>query len=190
MVQHVFVYILNFWNWLKDNDAPNWFVIAFSLVVWPIALRWWFNRKHQNIPHFEVLPAQGHTEISGQRYDAVNLTFTNRTGRVVYLARARLRDNPSHFPVPPAAVRDLSGGWRELKFAIQQNERLLFIDHERVLQSNESALTNIAVSHPMDANFFSYRPGRLRRIFRRPKYFMIEYAAMVGEKKYSVATVF
>lgn len=108
------------WQWLKDHDAPNWIVIAISLVVWPlllsVVLYWWNHRKIQEIPHFEVSPTSGQkTAIGGQPYDAVGFTFTNHTGSVVYVSRVRLRENQTHFPIPPAAVRSISGG-RELKF--------------------------------------------------------------------------
>lgn len=87
-----------------------------------------------------------------------------------------------------AAVKDLSGGWREIKFQGLNSNSL--IDQERVLHTNLSAQTSIAVENPMDNEFYSYQPGWLRKFLRRPKYFVIEFTAMVGERKYSVATVY
>jgi hypothetical protein len=108
----------NWWQWLKDHDAPNWFAIRFSLVLWPMVLSilayYWSRRKVRGIPHFDVQPTQGQTAIGGQPYNAVNLTFTNLTGSIVYIRLARLREQRSNFPIPPAAVRSISGGWREL----------------------------------------------------------------------------
>lgn len=101
-----------------------------------------------------------------------------------------MRECPGRFPVPLTA-RDISGGWRPLHFAVEERKGgVAFSDHERVLQVNASAITNIAVSQQMDAAFYSYQPGWFRRHLRRPKYFLLQYNAMVGEKKYSVATVF
>jgi hypothetical protein len=45
----------DFWQWLKDNDAPNWFVIVFSLIVWPIILYWISNRTEHS--QFRGLPS-------------------------------------------------------------------------------------------------------------------------------------
>jgi len=48
----------------------------------------------------------------------------------------------------------------------------------------------IAVSRAMGSDFDSHLPGQLRKFFRQSKYFTIEYVAMVGDRKYSVATVY
>jgi hypothetical protein len=78
-----------FWQWLKDHDAPNWFVIAFTLIVWPsvlwIVLYYWSRHKTGHIPNLEVSPTPQKTQINGQPYDAVGFTFANHTGSVVYL---------------------------------------------------------------------------------------------------------
>jgi hypothetical protein len=179
------------WQFGKDNDASNWFVIMFSLVVWPSALSvivyYWSKRKIQEIPHFEISPISGQkTNIGGHTYDAVGFIFTNRTGSIVYVREVSLRENATNFPIPPAAVRSISGG-REIKF---QNQHGQLVDDERILNTNDRALTSIAVSRPMGSEFDTHQPGLLRRIFRRPKYFILEYTAMVGEKKYSIATVY
>ncbi len=179
--------MFQFWNWLKVNDAPNWAVLAFSLIAWPAVLYWWSNRKRQSVPHFEVLPQPGQTIIGQQSFGAVDLIFTNRTGQVVYLSRARLRECQRRFPIPTTALRDISGGWRELKFAWRTPP--LLNDHECILQTTDRVMTNIAVSRQMDNAFYSYRPGWFRRVFRRPKYFVLQYTAVVGEKKYSIETV-
>jgi hypothetical protein len=175
------------WQWLKDHDAPNWFAIGFSLVIWPLVLYYWSRRTIQEIPHFEVYPIPGQqTNIGGHTYDAVGFTFTNRTSCVVYVRQVRLRENQKNFPIPSAAVRSLSG-WREIKFQ-DQNGHL--IDDERVLNTTGRALSSIAVSKPFGNEILSHRPGWLRSLFRRPKYFTLEYTAMVAERKYSVRTVY
>jgi hypothetical protein len=179
-----------FWQFGKDEDASNWFVLTFSLVLWPILISsflLWYNRKVQSIRGLEVLPTQAQTKINGQAFDAVGLTFKNQTGSVVYLYRARLRENPKNFPIPLIAVKDISGGWRSLKF--QAPNSIEFIDDERVLHTNKSASTLMAVSKCMDSTFYDYQPGWFRRWLRKPKYFRLEYTAMIGEKKYSVAMV-
>lgn len=195
----VAVEVADFTQFGKDHDASNWFAITFSLVVWPSVLSaivyYWSRRKIQEIPHLVVSPIPGQsTNIGIQGYHAVGFTFVNDTGSVVYVRRVRLRERPKNFPIPPAAARDLSSGWHELKFATQG---ALLKDRERVLQTGDTAYTSIAVSHAMDNEFYSYRPGWFRRLFRNlfrlfhcPKYFVIEYTAMVGDRKYYVATVY
>jgi hypothetical protein len=48
----------------------------------------------------------------------------------------------------------------------------------------------MAVTQTMPNAFYVYQPGWLRRTFRYPKYFLMEYVVMAGEKKYSVAFVY
>jgi hypothetical protein len=165
--------LAQFWQWLRDNDAPNWAVLVFSLTVWPAILYWWNTRKGQSVPHFEVLPRGGQTAIGNQQFPSVELIFTNRTGQVVYLSRARLRGYQRRFPIPLAAARDISGGWCELKFVWSKPPFL--VDHECILQTNESVMTNIATEKQMDNTFYSYRPGWFRRYLTSPKYFLLQY---------------
>jgi hypothetical protein len=178
----------SFFNWLKVHDLPNWFTFLFSLFGWPLLVYWWNTHKVQGIPHLEVLPQKADITINGQAFPAVHLVFTNRTGRVVYLSRTRLRERQKNFPIPVAAGRDISGGWRELKFA--KNNTGSFIHDECILQTGDRLTTTVPVSRPMDQAFYSYRPSWLSRCLRWQKYFRLQYTAMVGEKKYSVQTVY
>jgi hypothetical protein len=176
------------WDYQKAHDASNWFVIMFSLILWPAALYWWNNRKTQSVPGFLVTFTAIQVAIGQELFEAVMLSFINRTGSVVYLSRARLTEVQKNFPVPVAASRDMARGWRELVFAIPPN--LHHDSHECILQTDGRAVASIAVKEPMDETFYSYRPTLLRRCFGRPKYFLLEYVAVVGEKKFSVATIY
>src|SRR5438874_12545176 len=95
----MFAFLGDGWQWLKDHDAPNWFAILFSLVVWPLVIYWWNTRKTQSIPHLEVRPEfPSQVNIPLRQSHAVELTFTNATHSVVYLHHARLRENQKNFP--------------------------------------------------------------------------------------------
>jgi hypothetical protein len=96
------------------------------------------------------------------------------------------------FPVPVAASRDIARGWRELVLAFPADE-VEFNQYECILQTNVRngrAAASIAVTQPPTEAFYSYRPGRFRRWFGVPKYFRLEYIVVVGEKKFSVATIY
>jgi hypothetical protein len=176
------------WQWLKDNDAPNWFVIVLSLILWPIFLYWISNRKRHSIPHLEVFPQMIQAGIGLQQGDGVELEFANLTGSIVYLRRVRLRENRRNFRVPNVAVRDISSGWRDL--SLRYKSENVYQHHECILQTNERAMCFIAVEQQLDASFHNHRPGWIRRLFGCPKYYRLEYTAMVGEKKYSVSTIY
>jgi hypothetical protein len=178
----------NVWDYLKLHDASNWFVIVFSLLVWPAALYWWSNRRTQSIPNLLVTFTPMNLNIGPQQGDAVLLSFINRTGSIVYLTGAGLTEVRKRFLVPVAASRDMASGRRELVFAIPPDPA--FTLHECTLQTGERATAAIAINNPMDEAFYSYRPALLRRCLSLPKYFLLEYVAVVGEKKFSVATVY
>src|ERR1700722_19529256 len=105
---------------MKENDAPNWFGIGFSLIVWPIFLvlltHILSKRKMRRIPNLRVDIRPGQTTINGQRFDEVHFSFVNNTGLVIYLTEAYLRVRSNTFPIPAQAVRDISGRGHELKF--------------------------------------------------------------------------
>lgn len=183
---------MNVIEFLNSHDPPNWFTLAFSLVIWPIALYLWHNRRIQGVPHLEIIPRQGQTAIvadgQAENFTSAELIFTNRTGRVVYLSRARFRPNRRRINIPQVAARDLTDGWYELKFVNNQTQML--DRHECILQTNAVTMANIAITKPLDMDFFVHKSSWLRRRFQAPKYFMLEYAAMVGDDKYAVRLVY
>jgi len=192
----MFQYLWEFWQYLKDNDAPNWFVIFFSLIFWPgcsfLLTYWWAHRKRQSFPKFLVTLNPFLMTIGAAPYDAVLLTYINQTGSIVYLSHARLREVQKNFPVAQIASRDAQG-WREQTFALPTNPAGSFDHYECILQTdvlNGRVCSAIAVKHPMDGAFYSYRPTMLRKWFGFPKYFLLEYTIVVGEKKVSIATVY
>lgn len=162
--------------------------MLFSLVVWPIVLYLFATRKRQSIPHFEVRLAPHQSTIGGAPQQAVELTFVNLTGSVTYLRGVRLRENRKHFPIPTAAVREISDGWREL--SLRASTEPLYQHRESTLQTNQKVMASIAVAQQMDNNFYTYRSGWLRRCFRCPKYYQLEYSVMVGTITYSVPTIY
>jgi hypothetical protein len=184
------------WQYSKAHDASNWFVILVSLLIWPtilsVVVYWRANRKRQSAPHFLVTFTPYQIQIGTAPHDAVALTFINQTGSIVYLSRARLTEVKKRFPIPVAASRDMARGWRELVFALPSNPTN-FDHYECILQTdavNGRAIAAIAVKQEMDEDFYSYHPAMLRRCFRCPKYFLLEYVVVIGEKKFSVATVY
>jgi hypothetical protein len=179
-----------FWTWGKENDVSNWFVLVFSLIAWPITLHWYFNRSRQGVPHLNVsLRPGGQTTVEGKQFPSLDITFTNQTGQVVYLSRARLRGRRRlQIPLTPT-----TSGWYDLKFAWSKtpsNQGIVPLqDFECILQTGETALTNIAARRS-DDTFLSYRPWWFRRWLWWPKYFRMQYTAMVGEKQYKADTVY
>ncbi len=180
-------WIIDLWNWSKENDLPNWIVFAFTAVVWPLALLAWNRHKVHNVANLEVRVLPGRINIGETPHDAVTFDFTNHTGSVVYIAGGRIKKCTAQFSIPVDASRDIAEGSYHLSF---MDEYGGFVHRELTLQTNQSRQTAIAVNMPMPKDFYSYRAPWYRRLFHAPKYFILEYTAVVGATRFSVATVY
>jgi len=175
------------WSWAKANDLPNWFAVAFTAVVWPIALFLWQRRTVNNIPSLEVRFTEGRITIHGKPFDAIDIELINNTNSVVYLSGARIRKCSPAFQVPVDADRDIAENSYQACFMDQNGH---FVTRQTTLQTTERAKTCIAVLPKPDPTFFTYSAPWYRRLVRRPKYFILEYTAMVGTKRYAVSTLY
>jgi hypothetical protein len=106
-------------------------------------------------------------------------------GAVVYLSSARVIPNRG-FYVPIDASRDSGSGAYHVAFL---DPRGLFTIREITLQTNERTRGAVAIAF-QPVEFYTHRALWYRRLFRRPKYFVLEYTAMVGSKRYSIAMVY
>jgi len=178
---------IDLWNWAKANDLPNWIVVAFTAVVWPLALLAWNRRKVNNVANLEVRVFAGGIKIGANPHEAVAFDFINHTGSVVYVAGGRIKKCTDRFSIPVDASRDIAEGSYHLSFMDADGG---FVHRDLTLHTNQSRHTVIAVNTPMPQEFYTYRPPWYRRLFRAPKYFILEYTAVVGTTRYSVATVY
>jgi hypothetical protein len=180
-------WLAQLWTTARQNDLPNWFAAAFSLVMWPLALLAWNRRRSNNIPGLEVRFAPGSISIDSQPHSAIDIQFINHTGSVTYVSGGRIRECTRAFSVPTAAARDIAANSYHLKF---MGDDGAFSMREVTIQTGNVAKTCIAVSTPPTQEFFSYITPWHRRLFRRPKYFVLEYDAMVGTNRRRVATLY
>jgi hypothetical protein len=182
----------SWWQYLKDNDLPNWISLIVGLFVWPpiaaAIVVLWSRRTLQSVPHFLVTLTPGAATIGSQSHPGVDINFINQTGSVAYLSRARLIEVATNFPVPVAASRDLARAWRQLVLAIPPSPA--FDRYECILQTNERAKAFIATTQVPDQAFYSHRPAVWRRWLRCPKYFRLEYVVVIGDKKFLVSTIY
>ena len=179
--------IMDMWNWIKANDLPNWVVVLFTAILWPLVLFIWHRRSVSNVPGLEVRLSPGNIQINGEQHNAVAIDVINHTGAVVYVTATRIKSCSALFTVPPAVSRDIAEGSYFLAF-IGPNAQ--FDQREITLQTNETARTAIGVSAPLNQSFYTYRAPWYRRLINFKKYFVLEYVAMVGQKRSLVRTVY
>ncbi len=177
----------DFWAWARANDIPNWVVLAFTGIAWPLALFLWHRRKVNSVPGLEVHFAAGNITIGANAHSTVDVQFTNHTGAVTYVSGVRIRSCTRAFPVPVEAARDIAKGSYHLKF---MHESGAFNLREVTLQTSASAKTCMPTTPTLAGEFYTHSPSLGARLFRRQKYFVLEYTAMVGTTRYAVATVY
>jgi hypothetical protein len=153
MPTDMYTWVADTWSWLRNNDVPNWLVVAFTIVLWPLALFLWQRRKVNGVPGLEVHFAPGNITIGGKPFSAVDMQVTNHTGSVVYINRVRIRDCTRAFPVPVEAARDIAENSYHLKF---MNADRQFVQREVTLQTNASAKTCMPATDPLPKEFYTY----------------------------------
>ena len=179
--------VKSWYLWMKSNDLPNWIILLFTAIFWPLLLFAWTKRKKRSIPNLQVSLDQCTVKMNGKDYQGVSFTFLNNTGSIVYLTNVELKKCSRHFPVDPHAFRDFVRLSHELKFFDEIEKK--YIKRQITLQTNQEATTCIALSSLNDA-VFSFRPSCLRRLIGIRKYFRLEYVAMVGSQRCRVSTTY
>ncbi|MCX5846803.1 MAG: hypothetical protein NTW12_10695 [Deltaproteobacteria bacterium] len=179
--------IKKFLLFVKEHDIPNWFILIFTGIGWPLVLFLWNMRKLQNIPNLEVSPTDGIITINGTEYPALWLKFSNQTGSTVYLSNARLLKCTKLFKVASTSTRDLAESAYELNFSDgsgKLNQRQI------ILHTNDKTETAIALDSKPGKDILSFKPPIWRKNVSCPKYFCLEYIAMVGKKRYKISTIY
>jgi hypothetical protein len=183
-----------FWTWGRgDYDLSNWFSTLVTVIAVPGILYLYNKSKRQSVPKLNVSFSRGTTKIGDRTLSALNIQFENQTNQIVYLTGGQFLGYPPKckIPLPPTA-----SGWYPLKFAwsktVSDRGQLPLDDYDCILQTAKPAnmaITSIAAN--LDEAFFSDHPSVLRKWrLWRPKYFRMKYTAMVGDKRYSVETIF
>ncbi|MBS0366353.1 MAG: hypothetical protein JSR67_11085 [Proteobacteria bacterium] len=178
--------VMDTWNWIQVHDLPNWIAMLISVIAWPLIVILWQHRRTNGVPGLEVHFFAGKIKIGGKEYSAVDVQFTNHTGAVTYVSNVRVRSLTEAFWVPPDAARDINQNSYHLKFIDDAGG---FTRREATLQTSGSAKTCMP-SGIMPLEFYQYSPRAIRRWFRRPKYFVLEYTVMVGTSRHLVATLY
>jgi hypothetical protein len=136
----------------------------------------------------ELHPREGQIHIDGKSHIAVALDFTNHTNSLVYLTGLRIKPCSATFQISIDVRRDMATGTHDLSFLDAHTGAFLY--PEVTLQTNETRTTAIGVAREMPEEFYRYKPSRWRRWLCIPKFFLLEYTALVSSTRYRVATVY
>jgi hypothetical protein len=175
------------WKWTKIERSSQLGRFSLHGYRWADCAVRLAKRAVNNVSGLEVRFAAGEININGNSHAAVAIDAINHTGSVVYLTGGRIKRCSSSFSVHIDASRDIAEGSYHLAF---MDENGHFSQRERTLQTNETARTAIATTSPLEESFYTFRAPWYRRLVQARKYFVLEYVAMVGRKKYSVRTLY
>jgi hypothetical protein len=176
--------VLKAWQWLSHHDIPNWGTLLISGGV--AAITWLFRRRpRRRIPGLEVFiePAKG--SIFGKESHSVRFRFTNKTGHDVYVRRARI--SKPRLQLQRGTWSDVGGTGSELKFRTEDKQ--LFEARQIILRTDAQCETMIYTARKIPAEIGTYDASVWRRLFRSPKYFVLEYVAVVADRPLRVRTV-
>lgn len=182
------------YEWFKQNDLPNWIILIFTGIIWPVVLYFFAGRKRNGVPNLKVNLMAYQMNVKGSKIPALHFKFSNRTNSKIYLTNLRIKGKYPDLIFDKSTTSDISTGFHEMLFmnTEQPNEdgTFPFSLNDIILNTNEEAETAIGLDKDPDINIFSYRPSGWNRLFRIRKYFTLEYIALVGDKKVSVKTKF
>jgi hypothetical protein len=172
------------WNYLKVHDLPNWIVLCFSLIVWPIVLYLWNRRTYSSIRNLQIIvdPAGG-VIPTGESCPYLVFRFENKTGENVYIANATIKVTDLINP-HPNADKDLSTGNYALKFAEREGES--FFRLQTTINTGNRVTTGLPLSESyskedgLKSLINTLRSHKSNRLFS--KYFTLQFDTMIGGK--------
>jgi len=182
--------VIDLIEYLKANDLPGWVTAAWSLLFWPLAVWWWNDRKRSGLPGLDITPrerAAKPIKVGDKACTGVQFNFINKTQEIVYLTDVAIVDHSDRFEPATDADRTLTETY-ELKF-LGPDKRTYHL-RQMILQTNEEAQTVLPVIIPDMTAFLKYRRSTLRALFFGPRYFALEFVAMVGQKRRRVRIVY
>ena len=173
--------LLKIWNWLKFNDLPNWIVVIFSIIIWPLALFLWSKRVVGAVRNLQVVivPAGGIIP-TGQQCPYLVLKFNNNTGAVVYLSNLAIKVS-YRVRVHPDADKDVSTGNHVLKFAIKDGDA--FNKLQATIDTGQKITTGLPLSNSYNDSEIKTLMAQMRSHKRNgviSKFFTLQFDCMIG----------
>jgi len=168
-------------QYLKQNDIPNWIAVAFSLIIWPIALALWNKRTFSAIRNLQILIEQARGWIpTGEECPYLILRFQNNTGERIYITDVSIITS-HRIGVHPNADRNISTGGYTLKFAETNGDP--FARYHVTVETQHEVATGLPLANNYDnqalnALIIELRDYRRNGIIAR--YFILEFDCMVG----------
>lgn len=178
-------------EYLAQHDLPNWVTAFWSLILWPLAFWFWNDRKRSYLPGLDITVKERKTKpfkIDDKQCSGIQFNFVNKTGEILYLTDVEIVDYSSRFEIATEADRSIAESKYELKF--RGSDERNYTLRQTILQTDEEAQTVLPVIIPSMDEFLRYRRSGLRVLWPFPRYFALEFIAMVGKRRRRVRIVY
>src|SRR4030042_897407 len=168
-------------EYLRQNDIPNWLAVAFSLLMWPLALTIWNRRTFSAIRNLQIVIEQSRGWIpTGEECPYLIFRFQNNTGERIYITDVSITTS-RRIVVHPNADRDISTSGYTLKFAERSGDSFSRF-HVTVETQHE-----VATGLPLISNYDNQTLNALITALRNHRrngiialYFVLQFDCMVG----------
>jgi len=179
-------WIKDSYKWLQQNDLPNWIIFGIVSIVWPIILFLWKKRKYKHISNLQISLRADNITINGNNRNALRITITNMTNNTLFLSTFRIKNKRSNLQIHADSTRDFNTSYYPFLFFNPTNNR--FEIKDIILYTGNSVYTAIALEDPVNNSLLNFRPNILRKIFRIPKYYVVQYTVFMNDKRYFIKT--
>jgi hypothetical protein len=180
---------MRLWNWLNTHDIANWLSVVIGLAltaIGSVATYFFQKRRVRHVAGLEVWREPGHGNICSESSPLLRFKFVNKTGRTVYLKNPSLRAITDRLSLHAKTAQDSATGSCELKF---RSHTGFFDVRHCILQTDGECETAIYTADTPDSDLVHFRAPRWRRVLRWPKYFVLQYFAVLEDRTYRVKTI-
>ncbi|MBI3878897.1 MAG: hypothetical protein HY301_02400 [Verrucomicrobia bacterium] len=176
--------LLQIWEWLKANDIPTNVSTIFTGVLWPVVLFIYTRRRVRTVSGLDVSVAPHAVKVDNVSCPAALVKFTNTSDTVIYLHNPRIFCSRKTFAPHQMAQQHIGDLTCELKFKLGDSKD--YTERQFILQTNSEAETVLPLANQFNLSIKGYKAGFFRKLFGVPKYFRLEYTAVVRDRRYRV----
>lgn len=173
------------------DDLPNWLAFLLGLII-PYIITYLVSlKKVRNIPSLIVSRGHGQFVITKngipRTLSTLEFLIKNTSTSTISISNMRIRNNKKRLHIDLQSTNEAATGDYELLFFNNSNK--MYDIHNITLNPTTDTNTAIGLQKKADDKVLEFKAGFFRKLFRCPKYFTLQYTAMVGHKRYFVRTV-
>ena len=181
-------------KWLTSDGMPNWLTLTLTIGL-PVAGGWltkiWSHRTRSRVDGLtiDLSPNTGLIRTKDEPYEeaqkTIRIRFTNRLPSELVIRNANLQSVTPLLQLNPKTKTDPPTGDSELKFLRGR----AYTEHSIIIEPSQEVETCIFLRGDAPPELLKqFTTPRWRRLLRWPKYFVLAYTVVLGDRVYRVRT--